>query len=52
MLKEIFNRNPNIIINTDIDGILSGVILVKYCNCRIVGFTNSKDCVRSNQPIR
>lgn len=45
MLKEIFDRNPNIIINTDIDGILSGVILVKYCNCRIVGFTNSKDCV-------
>ena len=45
MLKEIFERNPNIIINTDIDGILSGVILVKYCNCRIVGFTNSRDCV-------
>ena len=45
MLKEIFEKNPKIIINTDIDGILSGVILVKYCNCKIVGFTNSKDCV-------
>ena len=45
MLKELFAKNKNIIINTDIDGILSGIILVKYCNCQIVGFTNSKDCV-------
>lgn len=44
-LKEVFEKNKNIIINTDIDGVLSGAILVKYCNCRIVGFTNSKDCV-------
>ena len=44
-LKKIFEKNKNIIINTDIDGILSGAILVKYCDCRIVGFTNSKDCV-------
>lgn len=44
-LKSLFNKNPYIIINTDIDGILSGIILVKYCNCKIVGFTNSKDSV-------
>lgn len=44
-LKELFNKNPNIIINTDIDGILSGVLLVKYLGCKIVGFTNSKDSV-------
>ena len=45
MLRELFQQNPNIIINTDIDGILSGIILCKYCNCKIVGFTNSKDKV-------
>lgn len=45
MLLELFSKNPNIIINTDIDGILSGVILCKYCNCKVVGFTNSKDKV-------
>jgi len=45
MLKELFAKNPYIIINTDIDGILSGIILCKYCNCKIVGFTNSKDSV-------
>jgi hypothetical protein len=45
MLKELFAKNPYIIINTDIDGILSGIILCKYCNCKIVGFTNSKDTV-------
>lgn len=45
MLRELFQQNPNIIINTDIDGILSGIILCKYCNCNIVGFTNSKDKV-------
>ena len=44
-LRSVFNQNPNIIINTDIDGILSGIILCKYCNCEIVGFTNSKDAV-------
>ncbi len=45
MLKELFENNKNIIINTDIDGVLCGAILVKYFNCNIVGFTNSKDCV-------
>lgn len=44
-LRELFSKNPNIIINTDIDGILSGVILVKYLNCKIVGFSNSRDKV-------
>ena len=45
LLTYLFKKNPNIIINTDIDGILSGIILCKYCNCNIVGFTNSKDKV-------
>ena len=45
MLKELFEQNRNIIINTDIDGILCGAILVKHLNCNIVGFTNSKDRV-------
>ena len=44
-LKDLFQQNPNIIINTDIDGILRGTILVKYLGCKIVGFTNSKDTV-------
>lgn len=45
MLVELFKKNPNIVINTDIDGILSGIVLCNYCNCRVVGFTNSKDTV-------
>lgn len=45
MLKELFDKNKNIVINTDIDGVLSGLLLVKYYNCKIVGFTNSKDKV-------
>ena len=44
-LRELFSKNPNIIVNTDIDGVLSGLLLVKYLNCNIVGFTNSKDKV-------
>lgn len=44
-LTELFSQNPNIIINTDIDGIMSGVILCHYCGCRIVGFSNSKETV-------
>lgn len=45
MLKELFEKNKNIVINTDIDGILAGVILVKSLGCKIVGFTNSKEYV-------
>lgn len=45
MLREIFEDNNKIIINTDIDGFLSGMILKQYFNCEIVGFTNSKDKV-------
>ena len=42
MLKELFSKNPNIIINTDIDGFLCGMILQTYMGCKIVGFSNSK----------
>lgn len=41
-LTELFEQNPNIIINTDIDGFLSGMILQTYLGCKIVGFSNSK----------
>lgn len=42
MLKELFAKNKNIIINTDIDGFLCGEILRHYFGCKIVGFSNSK----------
>ncbi len=45
MLKEIFERNKYIVINTDIDGILCGLILQKYYHCEIVGFCDSKNKV-------
>lgn len=44
-LTELFKKNPNIIINVDCDGVLSGLLLVKYCHCNIVGFTDSKKTV-------
>lgn len=40
--------NNKIIINTDIDGILSGLLLKHYCNCEIVGFSNSANKVWIN----
>ena len=45
MLKELFSNNKNIIINTDIDGFLSGMILQKYYGCKIVGFSNSRETI-------
>lgn len=45
MLKELFESNKNIVINTDIDGFLCGMILQKYYNCRVVGFSDSRDKV-------
>lgn len=44
-LTELFKLNPNIIINTDIDGILSGIVLQQYYGFNIVGFSNSDDVV-------
>lgn len=45
LLQKLFAENPNIVINTDIDGILSGLILVENLGCKIVGFSNSRDTV-------
>lgn len=45
MLKELFANNKNIIINTDIDGFLSGMILQKYYGCKVVGFSNSRETI-------
>ena len=41
MLRELFEKNKNIVINSDIDGFLSGMILQKYFGCKVVGFSNS-----------
>jgi len=38
-------HNQKVIINTDIDGILSGLILHNFLNCEVVGFSNSWDTV-------
>ncbi len=45
MLKELFEKNKNIVINSDIDGFLCGMILQKYYECKIVGFSDSRDKV-------
>lgn len=45
MLQEIFDKNRDIVINSDIDGFLCGMLLQKYYSCRVVGFSNSWDCV-------
>lgn len=45
MLKEIFAQNKDIVINSDIDGFLCGMILQKYYACRIVGFSNSRETI-------
>lgn len=46
-LSEFFAKagTKKIVINSDIDGFLSGMILQKYYGCEIVGFTNSKNSI-------
>ncbi len=46
---KLFEKNNKIIINSDIDGVLSGLFLKQYCNCEIVGFSNSANKVWINQ---
>lgn len=44
-------RNKPIIINSDLDGIFSGLLLKKYLNCKVVGFTNSDEFVWFNESL-
>lgn len=46
-LSEFFSRarTKKIVINSDIDGFLSGMILQKYYDCEVVGFSNSKESI-------
>ena len=44
-MKDLLKSHKKIIINTDIDGVLSGLILTNYLGCQIVGFSNSRDTV-------
>ncbi len=39
-LKLIFVKNQKCIVNTDLDGILSGILLQKFLNWEIVGFSS------------
>lgn len=51
-LKGLFSENPNIIINTDIDGFLSGMLLQKYYGCKVVGFSNSRETVWVSSEVK
>ncbi|HOK61287.1 MAG: hypothetical protein WBJ36_02000 [Tenuifilum sp.] len=42
---EKLKQNNKIIINSDIDGVISGLLLTNFCNCEVVGFSNSADRV-------
>jgi len=44
-MKDLLSQNNKIIINTDIDGVLSGLILTNFANCEVVGFSNSDNTV-------
>ncbi len=48
---DLLKSKNKIIINSDIDGVLSGIILQNYLGCEIVGFSNSDDkiWINSNQ---
>ena len=46
-LSDFFSnaKTRKIVINSDIDGFLSGMILQEYYDCEIVGFSNSKESI-------
>ncbi|MFA5646807.1 MAG: hypothetical protein WC951_00740 [Bacteroidales bacterium] len=44
MIEKLIQNNK-IIINSDIDGVISGLLLSNFCNCEVVGFSNSADKV-------
>ena len=44
-ILEALTSNPKIIVNTDIDGIFSALILYHFLNCEVAGFCNSVETV-------
>jgi len=44
-ISEILKSNRKIVVNTDLDGIFSALILHHYLNCEIAGFCNSVETV-------
>ena len=44
-MLDILEKNSKIIVNTDLDGIFSALILHNYLNCEIAGFCNSAETV-------
>lgn len=42
---EALQDNKKIIINSDLDGIISGILLTNFMGCEVVGFSNSGDTV-------
>ncbi|MCR4694405.1 MAG: hypothetical protein K5773_03665 [Pseudobutyrivibrio sp.] len=46
-LSEFFEKagTKDIVINTDIDGFLSGILLQEYYGCKVVGFSNSREYI-------
>lgn len=51
-LKELFAEHPQIIINSDLDGIASGLLLKQYYDVDIVGFSNSRDKIWVTPDVR
>ncbi len=48
-MMELLNDSKKIIINSDIDGVLSGLILSNFADCEVVGFSNSDNMVWIDQ---
>ena len=44
-------KGKGIVVNLDLDGILSGLLLHHYLDCEVVGFSNSKDTVYMKKGI-
>lgn len=44
-IVELLRTNNRIVVNTDIDGVFSGLILSTVLGCEVVGFSNSQDIV-------
>lgn len=48
-IVELLRANNKIVVNTDIDGVFSGLILTTVLGCEVVGFSNSQDIVWIDQ---
>ena len=52
VIKNLFTKNRQCIINADIDGIMAGMLLQKFLNWNVVGYSSCRENMMMNYGLK